>query len=46
MNNLQTLQNNPQTLQNEIEQAPDLPVLPPGISHLLKALTNDDISYP
>ena len=37
--------NNRQTLQKEIEQAPDLPLLPPGISHLLKALTNDSISY-
>lgn len=32
-------------LQSEIESAPDLPVIPTGISNLLRALTNDDISY-
>ena len=38
--------NNLQTLQKEIESAPDLPTLPPGISHLLKVLTDDNINYP
>jgi len=37
--------NNTQKLQQEIEKTPDLPVLPPGISYLLKTLVNDDITY-
>lgn len=37
--------NNLDALQQEIEAAPELPVIPTGVSCLLKALTNDDISY-
>ncbi len=33
------------SLQQEIEEEANLSVLPPGVSHLLKTLTNDDISY-
>ncbi len=32
-------------LKQEIENCTNLPVLPPGISHLLKALNNNDIHY-
>ncbi len=32
-------------IKQQIEQSPDLPVLPQGISHLIKTLMDDNISY-
>ena len=37
--------NNPQQIQLEIENYPELPVFPPGVPELLKALANDQINY-
>lgn len=37
--------NNHHMLQAEIEQHPHLPVIPPGISYLLKTLLNNNINY-
>lgn len=37
--------NNPQQIQFEIEKYPELPVFPPGVPELLKALANDQINY-
>ena len=33
------------SINQQIEQSPDLPVLPQGISHLIKTLMDDNISY-